>query len=124
MSLKVRDVQMLKLNTLYMPNSFFEKEMKQMVTTDQLKILKIINLSESKTKLDNVDSQFNSVRHNLEDVIRALVDAEEIKNDDLEEYGQIEVEIFHITKFIEKLGFDVRSRKRAVESDLYKQMGF
>lgn len=90
-----------------------------MVNENQMNILKIMNLSEAKANIDTVDSQFSKVRHLLDDVISTLESAGELDPKTSEEYKKIDDEVFHITKFIEKMGFDIRSKRRNVERDMF-----
>ena len=94
-----------------------------MVNENQQLILKIMNLSEAKANIDTVDSQFNRVRHLLDDIMGELLSAGELGSEVQEEYQQIESEIFHVTKFVEKMGYEIRSRKRAVESNMFNILG-
>lgn len=93
-----------------------------MVNDDQLKILKLMNLSEAKANIDVVDSQFSKVRHLLDEIMGALTSAGELSEETADGYRQIETEIFHITKFIENMGFEIRSKKRAVESNMFEML--
>ena len=90
-----------------------------MVNENQLMILKIINLSEAKTNIDTVNTQFSKVRHLLDEVIRAMESAGALDKETSNEYKKIDADIFHVTKFIESLGSDVRSKRRSVERDMY-----
>lgn len=94
-----------------------------MVNEEQMKILKIMNLSESKANIDIVDRQFGNVRHLLDDIVGLLTSAGEIEQETLDEYKTIETEIFHVTKFVEKMGFEIRSKRRAVESRMFEAAG-
>lgn len=94
-----------------------------MVNGKQMEILKIMNLSEAKANIDTVDTQFSRVRHLLDDVMGALASAGELSEETSEEYKKIETEIFHVTKFIENMGFDIRSRRRTVESKMFNAAG-
>lgn len=93
-----------------------------MCSKNQLDIEKLMNLSEAKANIDTVDQQFSRIRHLLDDVIGAMASAGELDLDTAKEYKTIETEIFHVTKFIESLGFDVRSKKREVESRMFKTL--
>jgi len=94
-----------------------------MVNENQQLILKIMNLSEAKANIDTVDTQFSRVRHVLDDIMGALASAEELDPEVQAEYTQIESEIFHVTKFVEKMGFEIRGRKRAIESNMFNILG-
>ncbi|MEN6554566.1 MAG: hypothetical protein ABFC34_16970 [Methanobacterium sp.] len=82
-----------------------------------------MNLSEAKANIDTVDTQFSKVRHVLDDIMGALASAGELDPEVQEEYNQIEDEIFHVTKFVEKMGFEIRGRKRSVESNMFNLLG-
>jgi Zn-dependent M32 family carboxypeptidase len=91
-----------------------------MTSENKLLVLKIMNLSEAKANIDIVDSQFSKVRHLLDDIVGALASAGELDKETAEEYKKIDAEIFHVTKFIESMGFDIRSRRREVERNMLK----
>lgn len=94
-----------------------------MANDNQLKIQKLMCLSEAKAKLDDANSEFSDVRHNLDDAIRELAAADELSTEAKEEYLKIVDETFHIMKFIENLGYGVRSKRRVVEGDMWKILG-
>lgn len=87
---------------------------------NQQLILKIMLLSEAKANIETVDAQFSKVRHLLDDVIEELAGVGELGTDIQEEYKQVETEIFHVTKVIEKIGFEIRGRKRNIKNDMCK----
>jgi hypothetical protein len=94
-----------------------------MANKNQQLILKIMNISEAKANIDVVDTQFSKVRHVLDDIMEALMSSGELSEETADEYRQIETEIFHVTKFIENMGFEIRSKKRNVENALFNILG-
>jgi hypothetical protein len=90
-----------------------------MVNEDQMKILKLMNLSEAKANIDNLETQFNKVRHLLYDIMESMASVGELSEDVAEVYKQIEPEIFDVTKFIELLGVDLKSKRSAIERDMF-----
>lgn len=88
-----------------------------------MNILKLNNLSESKTLIKSAETNFNTVRHSLSDAIELLMDVEELTHEIIAEYPQIENEIFHITKFLEKVRGCTSSRNREVRGELLNLVG-
>lgn len=97
--------------------------MLNMETDNQIKIIKLNNLSEAKTLIKNAETNFNNVRHSLIDAIELLMDIDELTPEIIEQYPQIETELFHITKFLEKMRGHASYKNREIKNELLNLVG-